>query len=219
MFLSHQQIADNFDRFVPILAHQQRENIHESCLDLRVGDEVYLSGHSTPAHLSDDEPYVVLPPGQFALVKTYERIATPPEYVGLISIRFRYKLQGLTNISGFHVDPNFAGYLIFSVHNVGPNDIRLRYKDAVFMIMWAQLTEPYPIPASFAGQKQREGPSRITLEQMAQLGGATMTISSLREEVKSLALQLKIYGGLAIAALGGILILVLRQLFASPAFR
>src|SRR5205807_102723 len=108
-------IADQFDA----------SHIGQVSYDLRVGSEVFLSEKRIPTRLSDESPYVVLPPGQFALVKTYEKVRIPPDLIGLISIRSRFKFQGLINISGFHVDPTYEGNLIFSVQNVGPNDIRL----------------------------------------------------------------------------------------------
>jgi dCTP deaminase len=215
MFLSRLQIQSRLDTLLEIKDQDDRqsieENIQDACLDLRVGDEVYLSGEPVPRTLSEDNPYVLLPPGQFGLVKTLERLTMPADYVGLISIRFRYKLQGLTNISGFHVDPHFSGPLIFAVQNVGPNDIRLRYREPMFMIMWAILSPAAP-PLPHNSNK-RVGPSRITLEHMAQLGGVTMTIASLRNQIDALGSQLKIYGAFAAAALTAILVMIMREIF------
>ena len=42
----------------------------------------------------------------------------------------------LINVSGFHVDPNYKGKLIFSAFNAGPRDIILRKLDPVFMIFF-----------------------------------------------------------------------------------
>ena len=207
MFLGKIEIQSRLNELIglPDRCDRKIENVQAANLDLRVGDEVYVSGRATPTRLSETEPYVVLEPGQFALVKTLELITMPYDLVGLISIRSRFKMQGLVNISGFHVDPNFHGPLFFAVQNVGPSEIRLRYKDEVFMIMWAS------VQTTDANLGPKKGPQRVTLDQMAQLGGATQTISSLREQIRSLEVQLRIYGGIVAAALVGILIQLVRS--------
>src|SRR5713226_2877035 len=173
MFLSKQDIEARTCELFPERGLFDPALINEASYDLRVGDEVFLSENQIPTRLSQDSPYVLLPPGQFALVKTFEEISIPPDLIGLLSIRSRYKFQGLINISGFHVDPTYKGHLIFSVQNIGPNDIRLKYGDAAFMIMFAKLEKPYE------GKPRGPGFDRISLEQMAQLGGPSVTLTKL----------------------------------------
>ena len=140
MFLAQHEILRHFPRLV----EGGDENlVHEVSYALRVGDEVYRSEERLPDRLSETDPYVIVQPGQFALVKTLEKVKVPAEYVGFISIRSEYKFQGLVNVSGFHVDPAFEGHLIFAVQNVGPNDIRLRHGEPAFMMMWSRLSEEY----------------------------------------------------------------------------
>jgi dCTP deaminase len=207
MFLSKIEIWQKQEEFFPVEGHFEKDNLKEASYDLRIGDEVFLSEKRVPKRLSDRDPYVVLPPGQFALVKTFEKVRIPKEYVALISIRSRLKFQGLINISGFHVDPTYEGHLIFSVQNVGPNDIRLEYREPAFMIMWAKLSTPYNEP-----KVRPPGYDRITLDMMAQLGGPSVTLGSLQKKVDELSLRLKIYGGFAIAALLAVLGLLLSKL-------
>lgn len=115
MFLSKHEIELHFRSFIE---GGDESYIHEVSYALRVGDEVYRSEERLPDSLSPDrQPYVIIHPGQFALVKTLEVVKVPKEYVGFISIRSEYKFQGLVNVSGFHVDPAFCGHLIFAVQN------------------------------------------------------------------------------------------------------
>lgn len=193
MFLSQQEIKAR----LPSLIHPRNEAlVREVCYDLCVGDEVYRSEEHLPERLSDGSPYMILHPGQFALVKTFEVVTVPPDLVGLISIRSEYKFQGLINVSGFHVDPTYSGNLIFAVQNVGPNDIRLRYREPAFMIMWARLSEPY-MPLESA--QRRPGFANIPGRLMAQLGGGAITLSQLKREVDKLQTEVKLFAGLAIA--------------------
>src|SRR5260370_15858867 len=174
MFLSKHDIEARTGELFPEPALFDPKLIKEASYDLRVGNEVFLSENHVPTSLSEESPYVVLPPGQFALVKTFEKIRIPGDLIGLLSIRSRYKFQGLINISGFHVDPTYEGYLIFSVQNVGPNDIRLNYMEPVFMLMWATLL------TKFEGNKRSAGFDGIQLQHMSQLGGPIVTLTGLR---------------------------------------
>ena len=208
MFLSEDEIREKSaelfdDGYDP-------EFVKQACYDLRIGNEVFLPEKQVPTLLDLEEPYVVLPPGQFALIKTFEKVYVPAAYVAFISVRSRFKFQGLINISGFHVDPTYRGHLIFAVQNVGPNDVRLQYKESAFMIMWAKLQPPYK------GRPRPEGYEHITLEQMAQLGGPSITLAKLNKKVESLDLALKIYGGFAIAAFLAMLGLLLKVIFNAP---
>lgn len=195
MFLSRRDIEHRKNDLFPEIWQYEHTNLSEVSYDLRVGDEVFLSEKRVPERLSENSQYILLPPGQFALVKTFEKISIPKDLLALLSIRSTYKFQGLINISGFHVDPTYSGYLIFAVQNVGPNDIRLKYKDRVFMIMFAELKNVYD------GNDRKKGYDEIQLDQMAKLGGPSVTLTQLQNRVENLSLSLKIYGGIAIAIL------------------
>jgi dCTP deaminase len=197
MFLSKKQILEKATELFPATDQFNPDLVREACYDLCVGDEVFLSEKQVPNRLNEQSRHVVLPPGQFALIKTFEEIFIPPELIGLLSIRSRYKFQGLINISGFHVDPSFRGHLIFSVQNVGPNDIRLEYKEPTFMLMFAELK-----PGADAQRKKAY--DRIPLEFMAQLGGPSVNLATLKKELDRASLSIKIYGGLVVALLAAL---------------
>src|SRR4051794_27962277 len=56
-----------------------------------------------------------IPPGQFAFLLTKEVVRVPSNAMALISMRTRIKLQGLINVSGFHIDPGYEGHIIYAV--------------------------------------------------------------------------------------------------------
>lgn len=205
MFLSRQQIESRKADLFPELGQFNAGRLSEASYDLSVGDEVFLSEKRIPTRLSTKSPYLVLPPGQFALVKTFEKVSIPRNLIGLISIKSRFKFQGLINISGFHVDPTYAGHLIFAVQNVGPNDIRLKHREPVFMIMFAELHE-------YSGEARKPGYDTIQLDQMSQLGGPSITLAQLKGNLDKLTLALKIYGAIATAILLTLISLFLAKL-------
>jgi dCTP deaminase len=204
MFFSKSDILKWKDELFPDPSHFDDGCVSEASYDLRVGDEVFLSEERIPTRLGGSSPFVLLPPGQFALVKTYEEISIPAQLIGFLSIKSRYKFQGLINISGFHVDPTYRGHLIFAVQNVGPNDIRLRYKEPVFMLMLARLETKYE------GGPRKKGYKKIPLDQMAQLGGPSVTLSSLKKDLDRISLSLKIAGVLAVSLFGVLMAAILR---------
>jgi len=106
--------------------------------DLRLGKEAYISSEKTLRTLAEGDS-IVIRPGEFALLMTWEELSMPDSHAAFISLRFSIAIRGLVNISGFHVDPGFKGHLVFSVYNAGPNPVVMRSGDRVFMIIFADL--------------------------------------------------------------------------------
>lgn len=189
-FLGGERIKrDNKDLFED--GFYDKEQVKQTSYDLRLGTEFYISGRKAPEHLSEKNPYVSLRPGQFAILTCHERLTIPPEVMGFITLRNRFKMQGLVNVSGFHVDPTFKGRLVFAVQNVGPNDIRLKYMDPTFTIFFAEVAEP--------SKKERAPRRGIELEDVQQLGGNSITLSKLKKDMDAIKLILLIYAPFAVA--------------------
>jgi dCTP deaminase len=169
------------------------KSVKQASYDLRLGEEFYIVGRRAPERLSEKQPYVSLPPGQFAVLTCYEILHLPKEIMALISLRNRFKMQGLVNVSGFSVDPTFKGRLVFAVQNIGPNDIRLKFKDPTFTIFFADVDKNE--------KSSREEPVRsgIMLPDVQQLGASSVTLAKLKKDVDSLRTILLIYAPIAVA--------------------
>lgn len=177
--------------------------LNQASYDLRLGEEYFLVGTESPQQLTEEEPYLCLPPGQFALLTTYENVDVPESLIGFISVRTQFKLQGLVNISGFHVDPTFKGTLQFAVQNLSSNDIRLKFKEPTFTIFFAELSD------GDIGKHRNPDRNGISLKHVQMFGGNSVTIANLHKEVDRLRMLITIYGGIAAAAVVGILIKLL----------
>lgn len=112
---------------------------------LRVGSEVYISPSSkkealvcTKRSLGQEQSFIV-PPGQFAFLRTEETVEVPDSALAFISMKARVKFRGLVNVSGFHVDPGYKGRLVFAVFNAGPSSVHLSRGDDCFLIWYACL--------------------------------------------------------------------------------
>jgi deoxycytidine triphosphate deaminase len=69
--------------------------LQPSSYDLRLGEEFYIVGRKAPEKLSDKNPYLSLPPGQFAILTCYEKLHLPKAILGLITLRNQFKMQGV----------------------------------------------------------------------------------------------------------------------------
>jgi len=179
-------------------------SVQESSYDLRMGEEFYVVGKRAPERLSSKEPYISLPPGQFAVLTCYEILHLPKEIMAFISLRNRYKMQGLVNVSGFHVDPTFKGRLVFAVQNVGPNDVRLKFKEQTFTIFFAEVDKNE--------KTSREAPIRlgITLPDVQQLGASSITLAKLKKDIDSLRTILLVYAPFAVALVIALIVTLIK---------
>lgn len=210
-FFSHNKILELQSQL--FLSNFSVKCVRQASYDLRLGEEVYIVGRPAPEKLTDRHPFVSIPPGQFALLTTHEEVRIPETMLALISLRFSFKLQGLLNISGFHVDPTYQGKLLFAVQNVGPSDIRLKYAEPTFSIFFANLD------GSGIGnprEKQQDAEFKqlkgIRLQDVQSLGGNNLTLARVQRDLDRLKTLVLIYGPFAVAATIA-LIAVLIKLF------
>lgn len=174
--------------------------------DLCLGNEVYITSEEEPKILTEQEPFINIRPGDFALLITHERIKIPLYTMAFISVKFSYKKKGLINISGFHVDPGYEGKIIFSVYNAGPNDILLKYTDPVFMIFLVKLIVPVE-------KKRSEGYEHIPTTMISEIRGQSGSLAENRQKIEKFEHDMKIYGSIAVAIITTLLGVILTMIF------
>lgn len=204
--------ADEVELPEPLTDYYSPKLVKQCSYDLRLGPEIYIVGKEAPTTLTEEEPYAVLPPGEFAVLTSYEVLNMPPYVMGFISIRSTYKFQGLVNISGFHVDATFKGRLRFAVQNVGPSDIHLKLKEPTFSIFFAELSSEVPPKDARDQEAELAFAQRllgIPLHDVQLLGGNNITLASLNKDVEKLRTLVTIYGAAALAALGALIVRLL----------
>jgi dCTP deaminase len=186
-------------------------NIKQASYDLKLGEEIYIVGRRAPERLSARHPYVVIPPGAFAILTTDEVVTIPANILGFIAIRTQFKLQGLVNISGFHVDPSFRGKLLFAVQNVGPADLRLKYGEPTFSIFFSELKSDDIGPSRDKGEVHfKQDLSGIRLQDVQLLGGSSLSLARLQKDVNQLRMLILVYGPFAVAAFIALLVKIFR---------
>ncbi|MEQ8408770.1 MAG: hypothetical protein RKH07_10890 [Gammaproteobacteria bacterium] len=146
-FWSNEKIKNHgpklFEPYIP-------ENVDYSGYKLRVGSQVFVTGEKKPSkrqsYLLEENSHLSIPPGQFAIIQTEEKVTMPKNVMGFISMSSGKKLSGLINVSGFHVDPGYSGRLLFSAFNAGPNAITIDRFEEIFSIWLADLSDPHTKP-------------------------------------------------------------------------
>lgn len=146
-FWSTQRIRSEQQRLGNLVAPFTESRIKQGSYELSLSREVITTPHGSGGEKPGQGPTLEVPPGQFALLYTEETVTIPPEVIAFISIKATVKLDGLVNISGFHVDPGFSGRLKFSVYNAGNLPIFLEYGRETFLLWFAEfdlaVDDPY----------------------------------------------------------------------------
>lgn len=186
---------------------QEDNKVEAVSCRLHLGGEVYVSGEDCPKYLSENDPYVSLPRGQFALLLTRESINMPKNLFGLISIRMGKKEQGLINISGFHVDPGFKGKLIFSVFNAGPTDVVLRYGDDMFVMFLYRLHHEAPRENT---SEAHEGQEHLPVHIVTSLKGTSASLADVDKRIGHLEVRERIYWAILAALVTALVAIFIR---------
>ncbi|MHC8346204.1 dCTP deaminase domain-containing protein [Pseudomonas sp. RT6P73] len=163
-----------------------------AAISLTVGNEVYITPSSekdpnVKQILDEKKPQFIIPKGQFALLLTAETIYVPDNALALISFKAKYKFKGLINVSGFHVDPGWAGQLTFSVYNAGPTDIVLERGKPFALIWYADLDNS----ATSAYAKPKSKPiKKLNSDKISDMTGEVFSPFKLKQEIDDLKKEL-----------------------------
>ncbi len=206
MFLSRECITKRFKEgglFADGTGEEKQ--IQQASYDLRLGSESYVVGADVPVKLSKDkQEYLVIAPGQFALLTTHEIVDMPRELLGFITLKNGFKMQGLINVSGFHVDPTFKGRLVFAVNNIGPSDIRLRYCEPTFTIFFSKVEGD-------VGAARPPVKEDLPLNYIQLLGGSSLTLSKVQKDLEDLKFKFLFYAPLGVGLLVALILNLLKK--------
>lgn len=152
--------------------------------ELRMGREAFTTAVGHRVELSGSRTDIEILPGHFGLLLTKERVRIPVDSIGFISVKFSLKARGLINVSGFHVDPGYDGWLTFSVFNAGPRPITIS-RDATCFLLWLSYWDE-PVEDAFVYPSDKVGARGATerlLDSMVDdLKGEFCSPMSLKQE-------------------------------------
>lgn len=133
---------------------------------------------------ADDGNDIKIPPGQFALLQTEEILKMPADAMGFVSVKATWKLKGLVNVSGFHVDPGFHGRVKFSVYNASGRTIYVQPKRPLFQVWLNGLTEDLPEESLYPNKHPPE--TGILDDEVAYIGGMVASPAGLNTRIDAL---------------------------------
>lgn len=152
--------------------------------ELRMGREAFTTDSGDRVILDGVKRDVEIKPGHFALLLTKERVRIPVDSLGFISIKLSLKAKGLINVSGFHVDPGYDGWLTFSVFNAGPRPITVSRDSCCFLLWLAHWDEPVAAACLYPSDKvdARGSAESLSDEMVDQLKGDFSSPMALKQE-------------------------------------
>jgi len=198
MILTAQQIeAAHLARDLIIDPFEQKQ-VQAASYDLRVGPQGATTSSKKLVNI-EEQGYLPIEPGDFAVVSVFEVLTLGPQYAGRIGLRSKYARKGLVATTGPQIDPGYHGRLIVGLTNLTPNSISLPFKDDLLTIELHRLEHPTSKPYSGPYQDRLEfGPEEmeaVTEGTGMALSEVLTTLRSVSENVSSLATSVATLGG------------------------
>jgi len=180
--------------------------------DLRVGKQGATTSSKKLVNI-EEEGYLLLKPGDFAIVVVLEKLRLNNQHVGRFGLRTKYARKGLIATTGPQIDPGYDGRLILGLTNLTPRPVSLPYKDDLVSVEFHKLEKPSTKPYSGPYQKKYKlGPEDIesiveaeamTLsEVLTTLTSLSKNVGDLTTDVKMLKWIIPIIVGLGITVIG-----------------
>src|SRR3989344_5491940 len=181
MFLSHQTIERYVDEGKIIIQPEfNKKNIRPVGLRIHLAKDILIPEPnqtveiSSPAELkykevdlTKDEFY--LEPNGFVLGATYEAIQTPPNLLAILDGRSTVARLGITtHITASIADGTFEmpHVVVLEIKNVGNFRVRLKFKDPIAMMVFAELKEPVvqKIQSQYGGGQSKVTPPNLNFK-------------------------------------------------------
>src|SRR6266516_1219945 len=133
MILSDRQIREAVKKKEILIEPFEERQIQPATYDLRVGHQGITTSTKKLVNIKE-AGYLLIQPGDFAIVKVLEEITLNSQHAGRFGIRSKYTRKGLIATTGPQVDPGYHGRLIIGITNLTPKPISLPYKDDLLSV-------------------------------------------------------------------------------------
>ena len=164
--------------------------VQPATYDLRVGEQGATTSTKKLINIRE-EGYLLLKPGDFAIITVLEVLRLSPQYAARFGLRSKYARKGIIATTGPQIDPGYHGRLILGLTNPTPKLVSLPYKDDLISVEFHRLEEPCTKPYSGPYQDKLElGPEDIEMVVEAEamsLSEVLTTLNSLSENVSLLS--------------------------------
>jgi dCTP deaminase len=203
MILTDRQITEARARGDITIEPFDEKQIQPASYDLRVGDQGITTSSKKKVDIKA-EGYLLVHPGDFAVVVAHEEIRLGTQYTARFGIRSKYARRGLVATTGLQIDPGYHGRLIVGITNLTPKAITLPHLDDFLSVEFHHLSEPAQHPYSGPYQGRVDlGPEEIEFitesegmalsEVLNTLRSLSANVGTLTVDVTALTTEMKHY--------------------------
>lgn len=203
MILTDNQIREAVRRGDILIDPFDDKQVQPASYDFRVGDQGATTSSKKKLDLKT-EGYLLVQPGDFAVVLVHEYIRLGAQFVARIGLRSKYARKGLVATTGPQIDPGYEGRLVIGLTNLTPKAVSIPYKDDLLTIEFHKLEEPAARPYSGPYQGRKElGPEEIEFitesegmalsEVLNTLRSLSANVGALTTDVTTLTTEMKHY--------------------------
>lgn len=194
MILTDHDIEEACKKQEIVIDPFESNQVQGATYDLRVGKQGATTSSKKIVNIEEDG-YLLLKPGDFAIIVVLEKLRLSPQYVGRFGLRSKYARKGIIATTGPQIDPGYDGRLILGLTNLTPKTISLPYKDDLVSVEFHRLEKPSTKPYSGPYQNKYElGPedieSIVEAEAMT-LSEVLTTLTSLSKNVGALTADVR----------------------------
>jgi dCTP deaminase len=194
MILTNDQILAAYKSGDIIIEPFDEEQLQGASYDLRVGEQGATTSEKHLVKIAE-KGFIVLHPGDFAVVTVHEILRLGPQYVGRFGLRSKYARKGVVATTGPQIDPGYHGRLIVGLTNLTPRAISLPHRDDLLTVEFHKLdqptTKPYSGPYQDRVELGAEEIEFITEQEGLALSEMLTMLRSLSENVGNLTSQMK----------------------------
>lgn len=156
--------------------------------DLRLGPQYAKQGQVRA--LADDNRTIVIEPGEFCVLTTYEVIRMPVDMIGHNGIMSPWAKRGLVSLFSPQIDPGFCGMLVVPVFNAGDASISITLREPIFTVEFVWLDKPATYGWSERHGEQRElrvGPGPVASRpSLSDIGKMQSDLRKMEDDIRLL---------------------------------
>jgi len=175
--LLHGKMIKSMIRCGMLLKEADIDKVSGASYDLSLGDQYWLDGKKKK--LNNDDPFVKLKPGDYAIVSSKEIADFPRDIAGKFDLTVSLFCKGVILSNGPQVDPGFSGRLFCLLFNTSNATITLKRGKHYATLEFIKLLEP---TTPYSGKYQGKG----DIIDYLPIPSEPSVISKIREDVDSL---------------------------------
>ncbi len=215
MILTAQQIIDACKSGDILIEPFDEHQVQAASYDLRIGEQGATTSTKKIVNIRE-AGYLLVQPGDFAVITVLEQIRLGPQYVGRFGLRSKYARKGIIATTGPQIDPGFRGRLILGLTNLTPRPISMPFNDDFVTVEFHRLEHPTtkPYDGPYQG-KLTLGPQEIEAitetegmafsEVITTLRSLSQNVGALASEVNTLRWVIPTIVGVGIAVIAALI--------------